>query len=178
MSYIVLDIETQKGKDDVGGWLPELMGLAIAVTYDPQNGSRVWRESETLLLLAELSSFEKIVGYNLLSFDYGVLKPYDSMNFLNQIRPKTIDLLDRFNRAAGFRIKLDDLADINLGIRKSSNGLQSLIWWKEGKVDEVIEYCKMDVEVTNKLYEFVLQNNFVEYSSYGRIKRVSLNIAL
>lgn len=176
MRYIILDIETQKGKDDVGGWFPELMKVAIAVTYDELNGYRVWKEEETLMLLSELSGFDSIVGFNLLGFDYGVLQPYDKLGFLDKIRTKTVDLLAKFHAAAGFRIKLDDLADINLGIRKSSNGLQSLIWWKEGKVQEIIDYCKKDVEVTLKLYLFIKQNSFVEYSSYGRIKRVNINL--
>jgi DEAD/DEAH box helicase domain-containing protein len=38
------------------------------------------------------------------------------------------------------------------GSEKSADGLQALRWWKEGRIDEIINYCKMDVKITRDLF--------------------------
>jgi DEAD/DEAH box helicase domain-containing protein len=40
-----------------------------------------------------------------------------------------------------------------LGADKSADGLQSVQWWREGKKDLVVEYCKADVKLTHDLWK-------------------------
>ena len=50
------------------------------------------------------------------------------------------------------RVKLDDMAYL-MGLEtKSSNGLQAIKWFKEGKYKEIEDYCIQDVEVTEQVY--------------------------
>jgi DEAD/DEAH box helicase domain-containing protein len=55
-------------------------------------------------------------------------------------------------RRLGFRPKLGDLAQVNLNAGKSADGLQSLEWYKQGRMDLIEEYCRRDVEVTAQLF--------------------------
>ncbi len=52
--YVVVDLETQRGPDEVGGWVAERMGLAVAVTWDQQNAFREWFEEDVQALVEEL----------------------------------------------------------------------------------------------------------------------------
>jgi DEAD/DEAH box helicase domain-containing protein len=90
-------------------------------------------------------------------------------------RTKTIDMLDDIYRKSGFRLKLDDLVRAKLGRGKSGDGLQSLMWWKEGKQQIIADYCKEDVSLTNELYEYEQKNGYIYYPSYGIKKSVAVN---
>ena len=52
----------------------------------------------------------------------------------------------------GYRISLDHLALVTLGRKKTADGLQALKWWKQGKLKEIVDYCKQDVKITNDLF--------------------------
>nr|HRC85406.1 hypothetical protein [Thermoanaerobaculia bacterium] len=65
-----------------------------------------------------------------------------------------LDLLEDVYTRLGFRIGMGDLAQATLGYTKSADGLQSLAWVKEGRLDLVAEYCRRDVEILRDLYLF------------------------
>jgi len=171
MNNIYLDIETKSSKDEVGGWYPEKMGLAVAVTYDKNTGFKEWIEKDVVELINYLLSFDKIIGFNTNGFDFFVLNGYQK-NVYTLLLNKSFDMLDYIYKKIGFRIKLDDLVYHTLGKNKSGDGLQSIQWYKEGKIDKVIDYCKNDVLVTKELYEFGLQNGKIFYPSFGNKKTI------
>ncbi len=159
---IFLDVETQKTFDEVGGrqYLCRL-GLAVAVTYDSSSGEyRSYTENEVEELVEELAGADLVVGFNLKSFDYEVLKPYTDYP-LHTIR--TADMLQDIYQELGFRLSLDSLAEATLGMGKSANGLQAVRWFRKGELDKVVEYCERDVEVTRKLYEYGCERGYVLY---------------
>jgi DEAD/DEAH box helicase domain-containing protein len=150
---VVLDLETLRGAAECGGWrFVERFGLAVAVTWSAADGYREWHEPEAAALVAYLAGFERIVGYNLLHFDYRVLRAYVP-DVESRLRPATLDLLDHLHRALGFRVSLDRLAAVNLNRRKSGDGLQCVQRWREGRRDLVVSYCRDDVALTRDLYE-------------------------
>ena len=59
--------------------------------------------------------------------------------------------------------------------RKSADGLQALKWYKEGKLDKIIAYCKVDVEVTRDVHLYALENGKLHYDSRSGIKTVSVD---
>ncbi|HET9766438.1 MAG TPA: hypothetical protein VFS60_06305, partial [Thermoanaerobaculia bacterium] len=73
----------------------------------------------------------------------------------------TLDLLEDVHRALGFRLRLDHLARETLGNGKSADGLQSLAWVREGRLDLVEAYCRHDVEVLRDLYLFGRREGYV-----------------
>src|SRR3989339_1750708 len=82
-----------------------------------------------------------LVGYNSDHLDMPILNKY-YVGDLTKI--KSIDLLKEIRNVLGRRIKLDSVAEATLGRKKIGSGLDSLVWWAEGKVDKVVEYCIED----------------------------------
>jgi DEAD/DEAH box helicase domain-containing protein len=162
---LVLDIETQRSAEEVGGWEHcDRMGLAVAVTTDLETGeTRVYTEAQVDNLLAELTSAACIVGFNLRRFDFGVLRGYRDLDYAAL---PALDILEEIHATLGFRLSLNHLAQETLGAPKLADGLQSLAWWKAGEVDKIIEYCKTDVELTRRLFEFGRTHGYLLYRDY------------
>ena len=172
--YVVVDLETKRGPDEVGGWVAERMGLAVAVTWDQQNAFREWFEEDVQDLVEELSGFERVVGFNILDFDYRVLAAYHPA-VSKILRGTTVDILAHVHRALGFRIKLDELARATLGRGKTGTGDQSLQWWRQGRRDLVVKYCRADVELTRDLYMHSVTHGVIYFPSYGSKRAVKVN---
>ncbi len=169
---LVLDLETQYAASEVGGWGHiRDMQLAVAVTYHvAANRYETYLEGDADRLVAALRAADLIVGYNLLRFDYEVLRRYTNDPLLGL---PTVDMLDDIHRALGWRLKLDDVAIATLGERKSADGLQAVRWFHQGDIQRVIDYCQRDVEVTWKVYQFGQQNGYVQYRDRNwRVRRV------
>jgi DEAD/DEAH box helicase domain-containing protein len=169
---LVLDVETQRSAEEVGGWdRADRMGLAVAVTQDLASGEvRVFTEDRVDALLDDLSSAALIIGFNVRRFDFSVLRGYRPLDFAAL---PTLDLLEEIHSALGFRLSLNHLAQETLGAPKLADGLQSLAWWKAGEHEKVIEYCKADVDLTRRLFEFGRNHGYLLYrDSQGRSVRL------
>ncbi len=169
---LVLDVETQRSAEDVGGWdNADRMGLAVAVTQDLDTREvRVYAEEQVDALVDELSRAALIIGFNLRRFDFTVLRGYRSLDYAAL---PALDLLEEIHATLGFRLSLNHLAQETLGAPKLADGLQSLQWWKAGERDKVIEYCKADVDLTRRLYEFGRDRGYLLYRDYqGRPVRL------
>ena len=145
-----------------GGWhRGQPMGLALGVVYDVAlRAYRTYRESEVDRLLLDLVLADRVVGFNVERFDLRVLSGYTPWD-LGRIR--FFDLLAEIRTRLGFRLSLKHLAEANLGEGKSADGLTSLRWWKEGRVDLIEAYCRKDVEVTHRLYAMGAERGYLLY---------------
>jgi DEAD/DEAH box helicase domain-containing protein len=161
---LFLDIETQRSAEEVGGWHNKhLMRLAAAVVYDSREGAfSVYEEERVHELIDTLKKADLIVGFNIADFDYNVLKGYSSFRFAEL---PTFDILGEISRHLGYRLSLNHLAHKTLNVEKSADGLQSLKWFKEGKMEEVIAYCKKDVEITKDLFLFGLAHRYLLFET-------------
>jgi len=158
------DLETQKSADDVGGWdYIHKMGLAIGVLWDSVDQDYfVYEEKDAKNLVKKLRTADLVVGFNVIGFDYTVLQPYSDFD-LQEIN--TFDMLVDIKKLLNFRLSLNHLAQHTLNAKKSADGLVSLQWYKEGKIDKIIHYCKQDVEITRDLFLFGEENGYVNYQS-------------
>ena len=176
MNTVVFDLETQNLFEDVGGRSNiGALKVSCAVTWSSQrNDFKVYWEKDVPALIAELKSAGRVVGFNLKGFDYEVLRPYAPTERL-QFLP-TLDIMDDLFHTLSFRVNLDSVARATLGDTKSANGLQAVEWWRAGKLDQLAGYCKVDVDVTRRIYEFGCENGFVQYfSRLGSKQRVKVN---
>ncbi len=172
---LVMDLETQRSAEEVGGWKnASRMGLALAVVYDmAQDEYRTYAEQDVDRLLLDLAMADCVVGFNIDRFDLVVLSGYTEWD-LGRIR--TLDMLSEIHRRLGFRLSLGHLAEANLGESKSADGLQSLAWWKEGRVDLIEAYCKKDVEVTRRIFDLGRERGYLLYRDHaGRSARVPVS---
>jgi DEAD/DEAH box helicase domain-containing protein len=177
MDIIYFDLETQKLFDEVGGRANiDKLRLAIAVTYSVNRADySVYLEKDVEALIEELTSADTVIGFNIKAFDYVVLSPY-AKSGVSLWKIPSVDMMEHIYRALGFRVSLASLAEASLGEGKTADGVQSVQWFKGGQIDRVIEYCKRDVEVTKKLYEYGLENGFVYYKDRrGEIGRIPVN---
>jgi len=147
----VLDVETRRSAQEVGGWeKAAAMGVSCAVLWDMERGVFEDYPQEDLPALAKrLAGFDLVVGFNLLGFDYKVLRGCLEFDF--HALP-TLDILKVVLDRLGHRLSLDHLARHTLGVQKSGHGLEALHWWKEGRMDKIIAYCRDDVAITRDLY--------------------------
>jgi DEAD/DEAH box helicase domain-containing protein len=175
MNLVFFDLETQNLFQDVGGRDPGRLRLACAVTWSTvRDDFVVYWERDAAVLIDELKSADRVIGFNIKGFDYEVLKPYAPNEHLNYL--PSLDLMDSLYRKLGFRLSLDALAKATLGAEKTADGVQSVAWYRAGQLDKVAEYCKMDVDITRRVFEFGAQNGFVYYlSRLGSKQKVQVN---
>ncbi len=173
MSEIVFDLETKKMSYEVEGGLQNKgeLGLSVAVTWDDNHGFRDWLEQDTEALVRELSLYDKVIGFNVLGFDYEVLAAYEP-SVWRLLRKKTADLMYYLWHTLGHRVSLDSVAEATLGRRKTGTGEDAVRWFQQGKVDLVLDYCRTDVELTRDIYNYGLEHGCVYYMAQGRPSRV------
>lgn len=165
MNYVFFDLESQNLFEDVGGrGNIDKLKVACGVTYSTEkNDFTVYWEQDVPALINELKSATKVIGFNLLGFDYLVLKPYSPETRFASI--PTLDLLLDLQKILGFLISLDTIASATLGATKTADGIQSVQWFRNGELDKVAEYCKADVDITRRVYEFGRDKGYIFYKS-------------
>ncbi len=171
---VFFDVETQNTFQEVGGRYPERLKISVAVTFDTaDNAFHRYLEADAAQLAQDLGQADLVVGYNLYGFDYPVLQQYSRDVELAEL--PTVDMMVEIQKRLGFRLKLDSIATATLQVSKSADGLQAVRWWREGRVEEILEYCQQDVEVTRRIYEFGKQFRYIQYyDRQYRIKRVAV----
>jgi len=164
---VLFDIETLRSADEVGGWSrAHRMGVAVAVACHLEEGRfEVYREPDVPRLIADLKGARLVVGYNSLRFDYAVLSGYTGEAYGRTL--PTLDLLESLRGRLGFRVGLDHVARETLGRGKIGDGLQSLEWVREGRLDLVEEYCRVDVEILRDVYLHGRREGYVVVSTKG-----------
>lgn len=175
MNLVYFDLESQKLFEEVGGRDPSKLLLACGVTWSTaRNDFAVYWEKDVQALIAELKSADRVIGFNTIKFDYEVLRPYAPNENLRTIR--STDMLQDIYRTLNFRLSLDSIARATLGTTKMANGVQSVEWFRKGELDKVAEYCKADVDITRRIYEFGREHGFVHYySRLGSKLKVTVN---
>lgn len=175
--YGVLDIETRRSAAEVGGWhRADRMGVSCAILYDSKD--KVYSEylEENLeQLFQQLQKLDFVIGFNIKRFDFQVLRGYFDFDF-NKL--KCLDILEDVHNYLGFRLSLAHLTQITLGAKKTADGLQALRWWQQGRIREIIDYCKQDVKITRDLYLFGLDHGYILFEDKSRnIVRIPVNWA-
>lgn len=168
-NYAVLDLETQLSAQEVGGWnRADLMRVSCCVVYANRDDVfHVYLEDDMPRLMDDLQTFDRIVGFNINRFDYQVLSAYTAANLRTL---PTLDILDEVKRRLSYRLSLDHLAQATLNAAKSADGLQALKWWKEGRLDDIIAYCKQDVAVTRDLYRYGMDHGHLLFTNKAKRK--------
>jgi len=158
---VFYDVETQKKADEVGGWdNADQMLISIAVTCSDEDEYRVWREKDVPEMIRYVSGFDKVVSFNGDNFDSKVVSHYGDVA---EMQKRSFDVAQYLSARLKHRVRLESVAQATLNVGKSADGLLALQWWKEGKIDQIIDYCKQDVKVLKDLVQFGQENQFVQY---------------
>jgi DEAD/DEAH box helicase domain-containing protein len=158
----VLDLETRCSAADVGGWGQcHLMGVSLAVLHETHTGmATTYREHDLERLGQRLQKLDLVVGFNLKRFDYRVLQPYTKVRLAEL---PTLDILEEAQGVLGHRLSLNHLAEHTLGEQKTGDGLLALELFAQGKWEELDSYCRQDVALTRRLFEYGAQHGHLLY---------------
>ncbi len=124
--------------------------------------------------LQDLQDANEIVGYNILGYDIPVLDRYFSFDWNSK---KLVDIFMILVEEHGLYLKLDNIAHATLGEGKNAHGLEAVRFYKLGQLEKLKEYCDNDVDITRRIYEFLVSNNCLYYfDGLGEKIRVDLNL--
>ena len=171
MRIITFDIETIG--DFRRSWTPEDLELTICCIHDSETDQYDSFFKEDLARLWKvLEQADVLVGYNSDHFDIPILNKYYPGDLTKM---KSIDLMKEVQNVIGRRIKLDSIAEGTLGKKKSADGKMAMVWWKEGNLKKLRDYCLKDVEITKLILDHALANNVLFYKELGSKKEVRLD---
>jgi DEAD/DEAH box helicase domain-containing protein len=158
--YGVFDVETRRSAAEVGGWhRADRMGISCVVVYDAGTDRyEEFLQDDMPALVALLQEFDLVIGFNSRRFDYRVLSGLSPFAFDSL---PTLDIMDSVVDRLGYRLSLDALAAGTLGLHKSGDGLMALEWWKAGRIRDILDYCRMDVQITRDLYRFGCRKGYL-----------------
>ena len=161
--YIVLDLETQKGFNEVDRKKLHLLKISVVCIYDSKTDSYSSFEEKELLKLEEvLKQADLVIGFNIRDFDMEVLAPY----LITPVKNIPIlDLMVEIEKVRGHRVSLQSVAQATLGVSKSGSGWDAIRLYKEGRMDELRKYCMDDVRITKDVYEYGAKNGKVMFIS-------------
>lgn len=173
---IVLDLETQKSFEDVGGrGKNHLLRVSVCGIYDYSRDTyEIYAENELPKLAPLLQAADQIIGFNILDFDFVVLQPYLHFNIFDT---PALDILVDIEKALGHRISLETVAQGTLGSGKSGSGKQALVYWKERRLEELKKYCLDDVRVTRQVYEYGQKHGKLLYRDFFNTREVPVNFS-
>jgi DEAD/DEAH box helicase domain-containing protein len=170
---IFFDIETRNLFQDVGSSDPTALDISVVCVYDSLTEEYSSYPVEDLPKLWPLiERADMLVGYNSDHFDIPILNKYYPGD-LSKI--KSLDIMKEIKGSLGRRIKLDDIAEATLGKNKSAHGLSAVMWWKQGRIDDIIKYCLEDVKITKEVYEYALANKKLMYKNNGQLTDIKLD---
>jgi len=161
-NIVYFDLETQKSAEEVGGWnLISRMGMSIGVTFGTAfGGYKIYGEKQINDLLTDLQHADLVVGFNILRFDYEVLRGYTPFD-LRQL--PTLDMMVELQNTLNHRLSLDSIATATLSVEKTAEGMQAIRWFKDGKLAEIAEYCCYDVKLTKLVHEYGQRHKQLHY---------------
>jgi DEAD/DEAH box helicase domain-containing protein len=172
MRKIIFDIETD-GIITNAGSTKVFPNMYVVCIYDSLTDKYTsYTQEELKDLWPILENADLLIGYNSVSFDTPILNRYYSGD-LSKIA--SLDLLDEIKKSLGYRIKLDSVAEATLGRKKTAHGLQAMEWWKQGRYDDVKNYCIEDVRITKDIYDYALEHGILKYKDGGKIKEIKLD---
>jgi DEAD/DEAH box helicase domain-containing protein len=161
MRKITFDIETTNSFDEVGSSQAVDLDLAVVCIHDSKTDQYSHYFKETLAdLWPIIEEADMLIGFNSDHFDVPLLNKYYAGD-LTQI--KSLDILKKIHSSLGRRIKLDYVAQATLGEAKSGNGLESIVWWRNGEIQRVVDYCIQDVKVTKDVYDYAMKHQKLKY---------------
>jgi len=170
--YLVVDVETQQLVDDVGGWSHvDKLTVSVACAYDSRANEFLRYSEQEMPRLVALCSERLVIGFNFRAFDALVLKQYGF-----DLRAQDVfDIKNDIEAATKQRyLSLNQLARGTLGEAKSGEGVGAVSLWKQGRIEELTEYCRRDVELTRDVFVHGMTKGFVLVQNPTSLKRVNV----
>lgn len=182
IDHIVIDVEIQNPIESLSkGWnSTEEMKVACCVIYEfIGNKFSVYGPNEIEACKERILKADKVSGFNIWKFDYQVIWGLHGDQRIPELRNKTNDILVNVWRNLGLRTdmftgahkgwSLDNIAKGTLGRGKIGNGAEAPLWYQNGELHRVINYCLDDVALERDLASFIDENKYIIHPTKGRV---------
>jgi len=165
MLQLILDVETKKTFEEVGGFFPDRLGISfvgvcVREGLAGKGEMKGFFEADLPKLFPLMEQADVIIGFNVDGFDMQTFVPYYSGNVT---RIPTLDLMLRIKDSVGHRIGLDAVAKETLGTGKTGDGLDAIKYFQTKQFDKLRDYCLQDVTVTRDIYDYGLKKGQVKF---------------
>tara|TARA_R100000152_G_C6710593_1_gene138288 strand:+ start:80 stop:688 length:609 start_codon:yes stop_codon:yes gene_type:complete len=170
---MALDIETGNYSHEIGGWdKTALFEPTVVATWDGTNG-HIFTNMDVQVegvnhyhplhprdlgdhLQKHVEGGGKILGHNLLGFDLPVLNDALDCYYAGELMRNSEHIIDTsrmMSKLAGHRVPLDDVCKHTLGLGKTAmTSDEAPLAWREGRYDDVADYCLKDCKLVYDLY--------------------------
>lgn len=183
MNEVILDVETKKAFAETGKYDPRRLGISY-VGICRRNLTEPDRKKDEFLGFFEddivklwpiLEQAERIIGFNIVGFDFPALSSYYHGDFSSF---PMLDILEEVKRKLGYRVSLNAVAKETLGIQKSGSGLDALTYYEQGRLDELAEYCLRDVRITRDVYDYGREHEYLKFKNkWNQVIRVPVDFS-
>jgi len=164
---IILDVETKKTFDEVGGFFPDRLGISfvgvcVREGLSGKGEMKSYWEKDLPLLFPLLEKADVVIGFNVDNFDMQTFVPYYSADIT---KIPTLDVLTRIKESAGHRISLDAVAQETLGIGKSGDGLDAIKYYNNKQWDKLETPPPPDAAATRDVYDYGLKKGHIKFKN-------------
>lgn len=165
MLQLILDVETKKTFEEVGGYFPDRLGVSFVGVCVREGLAgpgemKSYFEDDLPDLFPLLEKADVVIGFNIDGFDMQTLVNYYSGD-ISAI--PTLDLMNRIKDSVGHRIGLDAVAQETLGAGKTGDGLDAIKYYQNQDWEALEKYCLQDVVVTRDLYDHGMRTGAVKF---------------
>ena len=194
---LFLDVQPQHSLHEVGGLANcQEMGISVCVVYsdifdecsifipDDSHLEQFQNTMPDVYLHDHFSSdmdelrnaLEKdsVVGFDIKSFEYNLLKP--CIDEIAHIHPSTIDMVEYICKASGSDVSAEDVIPHTLGVKKTQKDRHISHDCKSDDLEEIINCCKSNVQLTHGVYTYGVENGFVKYFDARSNKVLNLEV--
>ncbi|MCC6711441.1 MAG: ribonuclease H-like domain-containing protein [Candidatus Pacebacteria bacterium] len=156
MLQVILDVETKKTFDEVGGYFPDRLGISfvgvnVRHNFGEEGEYQSYFEQDLPKLFPLLEKADVVVGFNIDGFDMPTFSSYYAGD-ISKI--PTLDIMLRIKDVTGHRIGLDAVAKETLGIGKTGDGLDAIKYYQTQQWEKLEKYCLQDVKVTKEILDY------------------------
>ncbi len=156
MLQVILDVETKKTFDEVGGYFPDRLGISfvgvnVRHNFGEEGEYQSYFEQDLPKLFPLLEKADVVVGFNIDGFDMPTFTSYYTGD-ISKI--PTLDIMLRIKDVTGHRIGLDAVAKETLGIGKTGDGLDAIKYYQTQQWEKLEKYCLQDVKVTKEILDY------------------------
>ena len=111
-----------------------------------------------------------IIGFSINNYDVPILHLHfqrlaEDLR-VNLWEKQRFDIAEKIEDIAKQRISLSRLAFSNLGVKKERHGSEAIALYRDGKMDELREYCMNDVKLTKDIYELMVRDGTLLMPDY------------
>jgi hypothetical protein len=159
------DFEQYLVETSFNGAFGRILCIGYAINDEPTEILYDENEKEMLKKFWEIAKdADLFIGHNILDFDLRFIyqrsvingvKPTRDLSFARYRNDPIYDTSKEWSKWSNFSVGLEHLA-LAFGIPTSKDGIDgSLVYgfYKAGKIEEILIYCKKDVETTREIYK-------------------------